>query len=63
MAHGEPELGVVSTQRNEPFGCASEGGDFDGCEEREDAELDILREIGEGNGTNRFACSGIRHFL
>ena len=54
MAHGEPELGVVSAQRNEAFRCASEGGDFGGREEREDAELNVLWEIGEGNGTAHF---------
>ena len=62
MAHGEPELGVVSAQRNEAFRCASEGGDFGGREEREDAELNVLWEIGEGNGTTPFVGFGIRHF-
>ena len=62
MAHGEPEFGIISAQRKEAFRCASEDGDFGGREEREDAELNVLWEIGEGNGTTHFVGFGIGHF-
>ena len=53
---------MVNQSLASSFRCASEGGDFGGREEREDAELNVLWEIGQGNGTTHFVGFGIRHF-
>lgn len=54
VAHREPKLAVVFAKRNEPFRCAGEAGDLGRREEGENAELDVLGEIGERNGTTQF---------
>lgn len=60
VAHGEPELAVVSAKRNETFRGAGECGDLRRREEGENAELDVFGEVGEGNGTTRVFKA--RHF-
>jgi len=48
LAHAEPKLGVTGTERTQLLGRAGQGGDFRWGEEREDADLDVHRKIGEG---------------
>ncbi|TQD93054.1 hypothetical protein C1H46_021312 [Malus baccata] len=45
-----PEHAVGFAEQNESFRYAGEAGDLGRREEREHAELDVLGEIGEGNG-------------
>lgn len=60
LAHTEPQLGVVGAEEAQSLGGAGQGGDLGRAQEREDADLNVLREIGEGRNTC-VACV-IRHW-
>jgi hypothetical protein len=57
-------LSVITSLSHIKFGSVGKSGDLERVQEREDAELDILEKVGEGNGST--ACligNGIHHFL
>lgn len=60
LAHSEPELSVVSKERNEAFRGASEIGDLRWGQEGENAKLDVFWEFREGEGRVSWVL-GISH--
>jgi len=60
LAHTEPQLGVTGAERTQLLGGAGQGGDFRWIEEGEDADLNVLGEIGEGR--RNVVVFWIRHF-
>jgi len=61
QAHTEPQIGVTGAERTQLLGGAGQGGDFRRSEEGEDADLNVLREIGEGRGNGVVLVIG--HFV
>ena len=59
VTDGEPEPGVAAAEGDVALGGAGEGGDLRRREKREDAELNVFGEVGEGEWIGFFVGIGI----